>query len=334
MAHDDPTTLPPPRERNALTVGLVAVAAAAIAGILYAVLAGGTDNETTAKPPTSAGASASPSESETTEEATPSEEATSEEATPSADATATETTSAEPSSTAAPSTAEGTPLAQNTYTYWTFPSTAKGFATLDADIEITSVTKDAPYFWAQQFELLEGAVGYMGLQSYGVRRADQSRGKMVIFSIWDASDAKGPACGTFGGEGTGFSCSVAYQWVPGRSYRVRVTRDSSSATGTWWRSEVLDRDTGKVTQIGRILVPQKWLGLGSSTISFTEYFGGALTTCESQPKANGLFRPPLAEKGTVRTMTKSNTLQEGPGHCENGRATDVKGGASRHQMGL
>ena len=91
------------------------------------------------------------------------------------------------------------------------------------------------YFWAHQFQLVDGEGGYLGLQTKG-NRADGSLGKMAIFSIWDAVEAEGAGpggfgCVRFGGEGTGWSCRIPYHWVAGHAYRLRVWTERRRLVG-------------------------------------------------------------------------------------------------------
>jgi len=219
---------------------------------------------------------------------------------------------------------------QGTYTDWNWPATAEGYYNFDHDLRIMHVTPNASYFWSHQFGFVRGDGGYIGLQSNGLR-FDGSRGKLAIFSIWQATAATGPACGTFGGEGTGYSCKIPYEWVIGRSYRLRVWSTRADTMGKWWGAWVMDRTTGVEEFIGEIRVPLAWGGLGSWSVMWTEYFA-PIATCAEQPKARAVFDAPKANSLTVAPLSHFNHMTQATG-CTNGRITDVHNGV-RQEMGI
>ncbi|KAH8413222.1 hypothetical protein KR009_008932 [Drosophila setifemur] len=72
--------------------------------------------------------------------------------------------------------------------------------------------------------------GYMGLQNY-----DKSSKYVVLFSVWDASDAvsgNGFACSTFGGEGIGYKCfNYDYPLISNAIYYLDVEIEGSNFLG-------------------------------------------------------------------------------------------------------
>ena len=154
---------------------------------------------------------------------------------------------------------------------------------------------DSMYFWAHQFQLVDGEGGYLGLQTKG-NRADGSLGKMAIFSIWDAVEAEGAGpggfgCVRFGGEGTGWSCRIPYPWVAGQAYRLRVW----TGGGGWWAATVTDERSGAVSPIGRIRVPGEWGRLASWSVMWTEYYGRPLRRCTQLAHSRAIFGTPMAD---------------------------------------
>ena len=74
----------------------------------------------------------------------------------------------------------------------------------------------------------------MGLQT-GAKLGGKEQ-KIAIFSIWKALDAKkgngdDAFVGTFDGEGTGYSCKIAYDWKEGTEYRLRLWEIADAGDG-------------------------------------------------------------------------------------------------------
>ena len=89
--------------------------------------------------------------------------------------------------------------------------------------------------------LIGGEAAYFGLQT----RGSDPTGKIAIFSVWRAIDAEGPEfAAPFGGEGSGMTARIRYEWVPGRRERLAVRADGDG----WWRAEPGNRvsDVGAV----------------------------------------------------------------------------------------
>jgi hypothetical protein len=183
---------------------------------------------------------------------------------------------------------------QGTYTDWNWPATSGGYYNFDHDLRIQQVTPNAPYFWSHQFGFVDGDGGYLGLQSNGVG-FDGYRGKLAIFSIWQATAASGPACGTFGGEGTGYSCKIPYEWVANRRYRLRLWATGTDGADEWWGAWVMDRTTGAEQHIGSIRVPLPWGWLGSWSVMWT--------STSARRSRGARTSPTLAPSSTRRRRT-------------------------------
>lgn len=152
--------------------------------------------------------------------------------------------------------------------------------TIDVDPGITS------YFWAQQFWLATAVDhgGYFGVQGNGVTNG-QAVGKMLIFSIWNASGATadpGAVAQQFGGEGVGWSIHRAYAWQAGVGYAFTLAKEG--ATG--WRVSV-HTSTGEEIGLGRIEVAEDAL-LSTGFANFTEYYTN-LPSCDALPFAQATF---------------------------------------------
>lgn len=210
-----------------------------------------------------------------------------------------------------------------TYTDWHWPSAPAGYARMEWEVvPETDPTPDG-YFWSHQFGLVGGEAGYAGLQTLG----SNPRGKIAIFSIWQAEAAEGPVmAGPFGGEGTGQTARIPFDWEPNAAYRLWVAA-AGSAT---WEAGVADSRTGAEHLIGRIRVPATWAGLKDVSIMWTERYAGPLSVCSDIRHASARFTTPVAD-GSVAPVSHHNHLGQPPG-CPGSDVVDIAGGV-RHVMG-
>ena len=156
--------------------------------------------------------------------------------------------------------------------------------------KIESVVSGSPYFYANQFQMLEvGNVrtGYTGIQERG-SRVNGTVGKTAVFSMFDAAIAATPSTscsvevgGNFDGYvgRNGTSCRIPYEYKLNVIYDTIIERGAIESDGTWWSGTIIDTSTGISTLIANIKVPPSWKGIGSRTTAFTEYFGGLPATC-------------------------------------------------------
>jgi len=131
----------------------------------------------------------------------------------------------------------------------------------------------------------------------------------------------------FGGEGEGWSCRIPYPWEAGRVYALKVFTPG----GGWWGAKVRDEQTGRISELGGIRVPQHWRNLDSWSIMWTEYYGPPLTSCRDLAYSSVVFGAPRANDGEVRPAGMHSHL--GDGTCETSHIEQVQDGV-RHQMGL
>ncbi len=214
-----------------------------------------------------------------------------------------------------------------TYTDWNWPANPKGYTTFVWQVTPLVDPTPAGYFWAHQYGFKNGDGGYTGLQSQGSRRKDGSIGKLAIFSLWDTTVSQGPACGNFSGEGIGQSCSIAYDWIAGRTYSLRVARMSADSTGTWWGSWVKDTVTQTETFIGQIKLPLAWGKLNEWSVVWTENFAPSITDCSQLIHSSVRFGTPIAD-GNVRPSSRLNHLSNPPG-CPGSSITNVPAGVQQ-----
>lgn len=211
---------------------------------------------------------------------------------------------------------------------WQDTGSDKGFFNIDHNLTIQKVTPDSHYFWSHQFGFKPpGDGGYMGLQSGG-SRVDGSWGKTAVFSIFgQGTFANSAGCHSettgFDGGGSnagGTSCRIPYEWVEGRTYRIRIWTTGSDSTGTYWGSWVLDTATNKETEIGNIKVPASWGWLSSWSSMWSEYFGGQKDSCDKYPYSKVLFSAPTANGGAIKPLRSSPSISSNA-DCKYGKIT-------------
>ena len=176
----------------------------------------------------------------------------------------------------------------NLYAYWNF----NGCCYWNLDQQLL-VPGKAPFsYWAMNWTwAFSTSGGYMGLQTNG-SRFDGTSGDTAIFSLWDANGARGGSCGTFGGEGSGYSCRRAFTIRSDRFYRLRVWRQERDTWGRWWAAYVLDTKTGVEYPLGGIRVPGDGrVDFIRGVTNFSEYYGGAVS-CDEVPVSWALFAAP------------------------------------------
>jgi hypothetical protein len=179
------------------------------------------------------------------------------------------------------------------YAYWNMAVVGDTW-NIDQNIQVLQRARDS--YWAGSWtwnvprETSEG--GYAGIQTNG-GRFDGSTGDTAIFSIWRANGSRGPACGAFGGEGTGLSCRRAYTINTNRLYRLRIWRLNADSSGQWWGAWILDQSTGVETWIGDLRAPH---GVTSMTgyQNFAEYFGRQMLQASYVPRSIVDFTQPAA----------------------------------------
>ncbi len=228
---------------------------------------------------------------------------------------------------------------RGTYTFWRWPTAAAGAGSMAWDLTVLSDPGPTTYFWAHQWWFEGGEAAYFGLQAHD-RRDDGSAGRLAVFSIWSAIGcADNPGCHA-GVEGAPFwTCRLAYEWVAGRAYRLRVARSSRGWRDRgWWSASVTDQATGLETLVGSIRVPRRWGGLdlaarGSSV--WTEFYGanvpGGVAGPEQVPHATVRFGAPGANDWTVAPAAHTNQL--GEGDWDNSSVSDASDGVT-HEMGI
>jgi hypothetical protein len=88
---------------------------------------------------------------------------------------------------------------------------------------------------------------------------------------------------------------------------------------------VQDTVSGTDTFIGQILVPHQRLLV--SSVSWTEYYGADLTSCDQTPQAKARWEFPTANNGSIRASSGSNALGSGSGCTTTARVAGIPSGS-------
>jgi hypothetical protein len=217
-------------------------------------------------------------------------------------------------------------------TYSSWSASAGGLWNIDARFRaIVRPGTNIQYYYARQggWTNAQGDDGwYMGLQTDGTGPNTNT----AIFSIWNARDAQATDpnahCLTFGNEGTGRSCRLAYNWVAGRTYRLRVWRQNDG----WWLSSIYDETGGTERIIGRIRARAGQGDLAPWITDFVEYYGPDFPSCASLQPSRATFLAPTGNNGGVGFGLTGSS--EGSGACSDYRAVRQGGSSTEHLMGM
>ena len=239
---------------------------------------------------------------------------------------------------------------RGTYTWWRWPAAAAGASSLAWDLTVLRDPGPTTYFWAHSWYFQGGEVGYFGLQAHD-RRDDGSHGRLAVFSVWSAIGCgDNPDCHP-GVEGSPFwTCRLAYQWQPGRVYRLRVDQTRAG----WWRASVADLAGDAETTVGSIRVPAIWGGLdlaARGSAMWVEFYAanapGGVAAVDLVPHTRVRFGSPAANArgaaatagvggpaagaGTVAPAGHTNRFGDGEG--DNSSVGD-DGDGVLHEMGI
>jgi hypothetical protein len=186
-------------------------------------------------------------------------------------------------------------------------------------------TQATNYFWADYFGFNSPVDrhGYMGLQN-------TSSGKIALATVF-GTGTSGTAGAPLQTEGPGWTIRIPFNWQINHYYRMRIWKNAGPTTWGFWVAEVNSTLTGVVSEtlLGYITASGASSLNGFSTM-FTEYFGGALSSCSALPYS-GAYLQLKADGGTVIAASRNNYL--GTGSCTNSRVA-FYGEWSHHEMGI
>lgn len=226
-----------------------------------------------------------------------------------------------------------TVLPRGVYSNWAWRAPSTGYVSMEHNLTVDNYKEGSNYFWSHQFGFIGGEGGYIGLQSTGVKNANGTYRKQAVFSIFSAAIAAEPSnCKiehrTFdGAPGSGTSCIISFDWVQGRTYKLRVAKTGQDSRGSWWSGWVIDTATGRQTLIARISTPSSWKGLNNSSTMWTENFTSNATSCNTIPYSRVRFSKPLAN-GSITPAGSSHFLASSY-QCNNSRAVPSNTGVTQ-----
>jgi len=174
------------------------------------------------------------------------------------------------------------------YVTWSFP---EGVAEVyEVDQQVWVAESNAASFWPLVWSWTgSGPGGYLGLQE------DSPTVQRVRFSLWDATETREGTCRTFGGEGVGYTCELAFDIQTDRFYRLRVRRQELDGDGYWWQGVLIEADaSGTLVEhvVGSIKVSSAFSSIGPIS-NFVEYYGQALPQCKDVPPSIVGFTLPI-----------------------------------------
>ncbi|WP_241581707.1 DUF3472 domain-containing protein [Rosenbergiella nectarea] len=141
---------------------------------------------------------------------------------------------------------------------------------LSVKVKVEKMTKQKGYYWANTFIFYEGDhQGYMGIQP-----RETGSQNLAIFSVFGSgAKSSSPNCNRGADGGSGVSCRVQYEFVPGVNYQLSITQQPNSEAGfNLWRGTITDLDQGKTTTIGEYMTPTSWGKLWRKATFFDEWF--------------------------------------------------------------
>ncbi|GLY27963.1 hypothetical protein Kisp02_13280 [Kineosporia sp. NBRC 101731] len=163
--------------------------------------------------------------------------------------------------------------------------------------------------------------GYMGLQT-DATRPDGSKGEMAIFSVWNADAFRNQQgrCITFGGEGVGLSCRAAAAIDVSSTYKFRVKKLETDATGQWWGGWIDDVTAGTSLYLGDLHNRSPWLA-NDRLVNFSEYWGTSVP-CAQVPTSAVVWAKPQANP--TNATADSYQYQAGYNQTVHGDCTDTQ----------
>jgi len=183
------------------------------------------------------------------------------------------------------------------YLQWSFDSNPAEVYNIDQTVWIPQPNSKS--FWPVHWSWRNGngVGGYLGLLQ------ESASEQIVRFSLWNAVQAEGSRCRTFGGEGVGYTCVLSVAIDPTKYYRLRLWKTAAEADGQWWGGWLIEvDDSGRLTDhfIGQIKVAPQYVSVDPNSISnFVEFFGGRVNACREIPASIvGFAAPSLNYRGS------------------------------------
>ncbi len=205
-------------------------------------------------------------------------------------------------------------------TSWSGLNDTSGYNNISVDItpNVWSSGNDG-YYYSNNAVFTNNTNIYGGLQTNGF---DGSRwiGKMAIFSIWDVGSGIAEPGGTgtpFGGEGTGYSVRIPFNWQTGTSYRFNIYIEQDSSSGNrLWAASITNLSNGSVSRIGRIYAPVNF-GKIHNPVTFHERYSANPNNCSEILPSQVSFTNMTANNGSVRSSGWNHYVIKNVPECPN-----------------
>lgn len=199
-------------------------------------------------------------------------------------------------------------------------ATGHDYDTMSVKVRVDAMTKQRGYYWANTFIFYEGNhQGYMGIQPRPVGSKN-----LAIFSVFGSgAKSTSPNCNSGADGGSGVSCRVEYEFVPGVTYQLKISQQTSDETGyNSWKGTITDLNTGQATTIGEYMTPTSWGMLWRKATFFDEWFpfnGGPKDPAQRAcvPYAKLVTENPVFSRNGQQTATKvmSSSTTAGQDKC-------------------
>ena len=241
-----------------------------------------------------------------------------------------------------------TVMPTGTYTTWYWPQSSEGFDSFEWLFGVDRDPANDGYYWPHQFGFAgdETGLGLLGLQAHGLYRADLPDGPIVVEKIAVFAVRGGGLDAALGdilypdarvhddAENDWWTIHARFEWVPCRAYEMRVARVAGGdGEDTWYGGFIRDTETGVESEVGRILIPAAWRGLGDLSSMWSQRFGHqAMTECSTQEHSSVLFGIPTANAGDLAPEDSVDRFSN-PAACSSSRFTRGTS-AVRQEMGV
>lgn len=167
------------------------------------------------------------------------------------------------------------------------PLTERGWSNLIFPMSIQRAPNQRSYFYAQQFQFMAGAIGYIGARPWmGQNQLS------LAFSVFgkEVKVVSKALCRPGADDGPGISCSKIVSYQPGKKFYLTVQK--SPVHQLRWRGFFSRSRQGERILIGEWEVPKHWGNLLNHQRGFVEYYM-PVTSCLQLPKTDVTFYPPV-----------------------------------------
>ncbi len=241
--------------------------------------------------------------------------------------------------------------ATDTATEWTWPTPVTSMEwEVMVEREVVRGPDGEPtsgYYYTHQFWFQEGVVGFLGIQAEGGYNSEVGTEydftKIAVFwlsgppTAGELGDIPFPRARVLPETAAGvnyLTIHARFDWQVCHVYRFRLAPHSMEPNGDiWYGAWIEDVDSGDVTFLGRMLLPQDIgpLATFSSSRTLGIEFPGT-TSCDVPQPASVLYGIPRSAEGDVVASLESNRF-EYPLLCAGSRFTTFEG-AVRHELSV